>query len=58
MCCMYIGCKWMYVYGTVAVEFKGCLVGVVWNCQVKVYTMYNIYKYCKVGGCKGHYVRS
>ena len=22
-CCMYIGCKWMYVYETVAVEFEG-----------------------------------
>ena len=30
-CCMYIGCKWMYVYETVAVEFEGggcrCLCG-------------------------------
>ena len=26
--CMYIGCKWMYVYETIAVEFEGGNVGV------------------------------
>ena len=50
---MYIVCNWIYVYGTVAVEFKGCYVGVVWSWRVKVHTMYNIYKYCMVAGCKG-----
>ena len=26
--CMYIGCKWMYVYETIAVEFEGGYIGV------------------------------
>ena len=41
------------MYGTVAVEFEGCFVGVVWSCWVKVHIMYNIYKYCELAGCKG-----
>ena len=55
---MYIVCRWMYVYETVAVEFGGCYVGVEWSCWVRVHTMYNIYRYCKVTECKGLYVRS
>ena len=28
MCYMYIGCKWMYVYETIAVEFEWGWIGV------------------------------
>ena len=46
---MSIGCKWMYVYETVAVEFGGGMSVFMWSQRVEVHTMYNVYKYCGVG---------